>query len=184
MSFAQTDSTNSLVTVNFNDTISTIPSFPGLGQCIIDSLICWNYDIVFNKIKKSEIDPICRITFYRNISINDSAYKDYHENEKLATAQMTFDVYPISQLDTLNKIFHKWMWYSDCVWPNSGPDIYYTESFIFYDYTFCKMCSTNGNKKDLCRGNISKILSSVRHKKYSKFDDLLNDLPITRKKKE
>jgi hypothetical protein len=91
---------------------------------------------------------------------------------------MILDVYPISLIDTVKRMSLECKISSSCIPPNVGGDYYVLQDYFLLNCTSCVTCASRNYKTDLCRGNINRIISSIKKKHYSSIDELLADLPV------
>jgi len=143
----------------------------------IDSLTDWNYDIVPKQMIDTNL--IARIVFFRNKEIPDKQSQEVYGNGKRPL--MILNIYPISLIDSIKEMSLDCKLFSSCVPPNKGGDYYILQDYILLNYSSCVPCASSDYKTDLCRGNINKIISGIKNKHFSSLEELLDNLPITRK---
>ncbi|UKN03799.1 hypothetical protein K6119_09880 [Paracrocinitomix mangrovi] len=140
-------------------------------EIVYDSLDLWKYNVLALDSIESKF-LIAKIEFYRS----DSTKKSVNESSK--SFGLTFEIYPISELDRISKHSIDIIIMSSCCWPNSGPHLYTTQDFVFYSPSLCSNCGYNCNEADYCSGNIKRILERVNRQNFETFEELVQNLPI------
>jgi hypothetical protein len=153
--------------------------FHSLGTDLrnIDTLSLWNYrlDSPYVTRFQDSVKPIGFISFWRTKPIsNDPILYDQPQ-----VPSINFEIFDIRDSSFCYQSSRLTKFFSSCVPPNVGGDVFVIGKFIFLNRSVCVSCGSYGTPNiDYCRPTINFIFSRFTENDISTLADIVRQLPI------
>jgi len=149
----------------------------GTAQKNMDTLSLWNYrlDLTYVPARHDSATPLGFIRFWRIKPIaNDPIL-----NEQAPPPGINFEIFDIRDSSFCYRSAHNAIFYSSCVPPNVGGDVFVIGKFIFLNRSACVHCGSAGAPHvDYCRPVINFIFKTLADSDISTLADIVRYLPI------
>ena len=145
----------------------------------VDTLANWSYKLTqYSKGVSNDtiIKPISQITFFRTKALFDSTSRRSKGIDW--TPRIDFEIYSIMDSVKCFKVSESVRYFSSCVPPAVGGDIFIIGKFIFLNNNVCLNCDKYDNGIDYCRPTLKKIFSKVRLDKVSSLQEIVEQFDI------
>ena len=135
----------------------------------VDSLDLWEFDFSKNKVDDEKIGTLILIR-------KEDVYSK--DRTKKIRPKISFDIYPVSMIDSISKIESERVMLLSCCYPKYGATIRSTKNFVFWSNPWSITSAIKCNGIDYTRKNAELILDRVMNQNYNSIDELINDLAI------
>lgn len=134
-----------------------------------DSIIFWEFSFTKESGTNKKISTLI-LKRNRDVFSNDKSKK--------ITPKIAFEIYPISDLDSISKIETKRLMMLSCCYPICGATIITTKNFVFWSNPWSITSAFYCNGIDYTRKNAELILDKVSKQNYNSIEELIADLTI------
>lgn len=147
----------------------------------IDTLDCWEYDLDKNykSDRNDSISPIAIITFFRTKPLNDSISLNVYNKPWMPL--MSFEIFYLKDSSFCFQESKRTVYFSSCVPPSVGGDLFIIGDFIFLNRNVCVECRKPDSGIDYCRPLINHIISKIDKNKIKTIDDITAQFSIIKK---
>ncbi len=143
----------------------------------IDTLSLWNYrlDSPYVTRFQDSVEPIGYISFWRTKPISNEP----QIYDQVQVPSIDFEIFDIRDSSFCYQRSRFTKFYSSCVPPDVGGDVFVIGRFIFLNRKVCVNCGSDGTRNiDYCRPILKFIFSRVTGDDISTLADIVRQLPI------